>query len=308
MLSERRNQARGINEWSDTYGSLGTAPLAQLTQLPLHILDPWHSEDGSLQPFKPYPQAKLEELAENIKKNGVIEPICVRPIPNSRFQIIAGHNRVEASRLAGLATIPALVQQLDDAQAAILMVDSNLQHREILLPSEKAFAYKLRLESMNRQGKRHDLTSGPMGQKLSRDILADESGESARQIQRYIRLTELIQPLLDLVDTEKLAFRAGVELSYLEEESQNLLLQVMEDHSCKAPSMAQAEQLRTAAAHGKLTEELILSILVKPRKQKPATIKLPAARLLSFFPPDTSPEQMEAEICEALLAYRNTQN
>lgn len=307
-MTERHNLARGANEWAETYGSLGAAAPAQLTRLPLAILDPWEGDAGEPQPFRPYPKAKLEELAENIRKNGVIEPICVRPMPNGRFQIIAGHNRVEASKLAGLTTIPALVQQLDDAQASILMVDSNLQHRDVLLPSEKAFAYRLRLESLKRQGKRPDVTSGPLGQKLSRDEIAEESGESSRQIQRYIRLTELIRPLLDMVDDGKLAFRAGVELSYLEHSDQRLLLEVMQGWKCKAPSMAQASQLREEAAQGELTAEKILAVMVKPAKLKTASVKLPAGRISGFFPPNTSPEQMEAEIYEALLAYRKNNN
>lgn len=301
---EHRNQARGANEWADTYGSLGMATPMQLTQLPLHILDPWVNEGGERQPFKPYSSDKLEELAENIRKNGVIEAICVRPMPDGRFQIIAGHNRVAAAKLAGLTTIPAIVQQLDDDQAAILMVDSNLQHREKLLPSEKAFAYRLRLEALNRQGQRPTSTSGPVGQKLSRDTLAEESGESPRQIQRYIRLTYLVPPLLELVDSEKFAVRAAVEVSYLDEASQARVLRVMEETDCKPPSMTQAAQLRQLSQAGTLDEETILSVMVKTKAPKVATIKLPAERISSFFPQNTTPEQMEAEICEALAFYR----
>lgn len=303
-MTERHNQARGANEWADTYGSMGAVPQAQLTQLPLHILDPWVDPIGKTQPFKPYSQDKLEELAENIRRNGVIEPICVRPMLGGRFQIIAGHNRVAASKLAGLRTIPALVQQLDDNQATILMVDSNLQHREKLLPSEKAFAYKMRLDAMNRQGQRNKATSGPMGQKWSRDTLAEESGESARQIQRYIRLTFLVSPLLEMVDSEKFAFRAAVEISYLDEDAQAGLLLVMEDTGCKAPSMAQAAQLRKVFQDGELDEESILTVMVKFKPPKVTTVKLPAERISSFFPPNTSAEDMEREIYEALLAYR----
>lgn len=301
---EHRNQARGANEWADTYGSLGMATPMQLTQLPLHILDPWVNEGGERQPFKPYSSDKLEELAENIRKNGVIEAICVRPMPDGRFQIIAGHNRVAAAKLAGLTTIPAIVQQLDDDQAAILMVDSNLQHREKLLPSEKAFAYRLRLEALNRQGQRPTSTSGPVGQKLSRDTLAEESGESPRQIQRYIRLTYLVPPLLELVDSEKFAVRAAVEVSYLDEASQARVLRVMEETDCKPPSMAQAAQLRQLSQAGTLDEETILSVMVKTKTPKVATIKIPAERISSFFPQNTTPEQIEREICEALDFYR----
>ena len=165
LPAERHNLARGDKEWADTYGNLGNIAQAQLTQLPLVVLDDWAGAKGDRQPFRSYTQEKLEELAENIRKNGVIEPIHARPRAGGRFEIIAGHNRCAAARLAGLTTVPALVQPLDDAQAAILLVDSNLQHREKLLPSEKAFAYKLRLESLKRQGHRSDLTSDPLGPK-----------------------------------------------------------------------------------------------------------------------------------------------
>jgi len=308
-MMNHSNPARGANEWNDVYGNLGIAPQMQLTQLPPHILDPWIDTTGKTQPFKPYPQDKLEELAENIRKNGVIEPICVRPMPTGRFQIIAGHNRVAAAKLAGLRTVPALVQQLTDDQAAILMVDSNLQHREQLLPSEKAFAYRLRLESLKRQGQRTDLTSCQIGTKLRTDeILAESSSESARTIQRYIRLTYLIQPLLEMVDDGKPGFAAAVDLSFLTEAEQTMLLQVMEEEK-KMPGGAQAKALRKASAAGQLTDaDAIRAILVPNSAPKPQFIKIPVDRLVSFFPQNTSPEVMEEEIYHALLAYRNMNN
>lgn len=300
---ERHNPARGVGEWAATYGGVGMAAPAQLTRLPLEVLDDWAGVVGERQPFKPYTQDKLEELAENIQKNGVIEPIHARPKPGGRFEIIAGHNRCAAAKLAGLTTIPALVQQLDDAEAAILLVDSNLQHREKLLPSEKAFAYKLRLESLKRQGQRTDLTSGPMGQKLSRDELAEESGDSSRQIQRYIRLTCLIPPLLDLVDNDKFGFRAAVEVSYLNVATQNCLQNVMEEASAKAPNLSQAQKLRQLFQAETLDEDTVRNVLVTKKAAKPPQLKLPASRIGSFFPPETTPEQMEAAIVEALRAY-----
>ena len=311
-MGEMRNPARGANEWNDVYGNLGIAPQAQLTQLPPHILDPWEDSTGKTQPFKPYSQDKLEELAENIRKHGVIEPICVRPMPTGRFQIIAGHNRVAAAKLAGLRTVPALVQQLTDDQAAVLMVDSNLQHREKLLPSEKAFAYRLRLESLKKQGKRTDLTCAPLGHKLeaekSRDIIAKENGEGREQIRRYIRLTYLEEKLLELVDNDKFALRAAVEISYIPLAEQRILLQVMEDEKCKAPSMAQAAQLRDQSQKEALDHHAVISILKPVKAAKVPTVKLPAMRITSFFPQNTSPEVMEEEIYHALLAYRNMNN
>lgn len=301
---EHINPARGVNEWADTYGNIGMAEPMQLVQLPLAALDPWQDAAGGAQPFKPYAPDKLEELAENIRKNGVIEAICVRPMANGRFQIIAGHNRVAASKLAGLTVIPAIVQQMDDAEAAIRMVDSNLQHREKLLHSEKAFAYKMRLEAMNRQGQRKDLTSGPLGQKLSRDTLAEESRESGRQIQRYIRLTELIPPLLELVDRDKFSFRAAVEVSYLDEDAQAMLLRIMEDENIKPPSMAQAAQLRELDRQGQLNDEAIETVMLDKHQKSNAMLKIPVERISRFFPPNTSAGDMEQGICEALAFYQ----
>lgn len=303
-MTERHNQARGANEWADTYGNLGMVSPVQLVQLPLNLLDPWQDAAGGAQPFKPYAPDKLEELAENIRKNGVIEPICVRPMSNCRFQIIAGHNRVAASKLAGLTVIPAIVRQMDDNEAALRMVDSNLQHREKLLYSEKAFAYKMRLDAMNRQGRRKDLTSGPLGQKLSRDTLAEESGESGRQIQRYIRLTELIPPLLDLVDSDKFSFRAAVEVSYLDEDAQAMLLRIMEDENIKPPSIAQAAQLRELDRQEQLNEDAIETVMLGKHQKSNAVLKIPVERLSNFFPPNTSAEAMEQGICEALTFWQ----
>lgn len=332
-MPELRNAARGANEWADTYGSMGMAAPARLMQLPLHILDPWEDTTGEAQPFQPYTPAMLKDLAENIRRNGIIQPINVRPRPGSRFQIIAGHNRVAAAKIVGLATVPALVQELDDDQAAILMIDSNLKTRPHILPSERARAYRIRMEKLSHQGKRTDLTCGPLVHKLdtdttdltygplvhkstSREIISEETGINARQIQRYLRLNDLHPDLLKMVDNGSLdkdqqdknipamALRAGVELSYIPLEQQELLLQVMLEYGCKAPSMTQAGQLRSLAATMPLDEEEIRSVMVKTKAPKIEVLKLPAGRLSSLFPPNTLPEQMEAEIYEALIAYR----
>lgn len=299
---------RDAQEFQDGFGGLGGIQSSQLTNLPLDMLDPWISPEGERQPFRPYSLVKIQALAENILKNGVIEPICVRPTPDGRFQIIAGHNRVAASKMAGLPTVPALIQQMDDNEAVIRMVDSNLQHREKLLPSEKAFAYKVRLEAINRQGKRSDLTSGPVGPKLNRtrsnEELSKETGESATQIKRYVRLTYLLDPLLNLVDCEKFAIRAAVHVSYLDSTQQELLLQAMECNKGKAPSMAQATELRNLAQQDQLDEDAILNVLIGKGGAKSSVLKLPAERISSFFPPNTSTEEMEAEIYEALMSYR----
>ncbi len=304
-MNELQNPIRRAGEWAEAYGSLGQTAEVRLMSLPVDILDPWESAEGKQQPFKPYTKEKLEELAESIRENGVIEPLCVRPKTDGRFEIIAGHNRLAAAVLAGLSTVPVQIRQLSNEDAAVLLVDSNLQHRESLLPSEKAFGYKLKLSAMKRQGQRTDLTSVPVGQKLgktSRETLAEKSPDSNTQIQRYIRLTELIKPLLDMVDAEKLAFRTAVELSYLTEGEQEILFRLMDTAACKAPSLTQAVHLKNLSRMRLLDEDAMLGVMVKPPKAP--DIRLPSARIRSFFPQNTSPKTMEEEIIAALTAYR----
>ncbi len=293
------------DEWASAYGDIGIAPKMQLMQLPLHILDPWQGANGQPQPFKPYTPEKLTELAESIRQNGVIEAISVRTKPDGRMEILAGHNRVAAAKLAGLQTVPAIVQKLDDDAAEILLVDSNLKHREKLLPSEKARAYKMLLEARKRQGQRTDLTSVQIEQKLnSREEVAAKAGESASAIQRYIRLTYLIDPLLDMVDTGKPGFAAGVDLSFLSRREQEDLLRVMQEEE-KVPNGAQAKALRKASAAGMLTgPEAIRTILCPESSAKPRILKISTDRLLDFFPPDTTETAMEETILAALREYK----
>lgn len=300
-------------EWAAAYGDLGREPQTRLMQLPLTILDPWQGSDGERQPFKAYTDAKLQELAESIKQHGVIEAICVRPKADGRMEIIAGHNRVAAARLAGLATVPAIVQQLDDAQAAIMLVDSNLQHRETLLPSEKAFAYKLRLESMKRQGQRTDLTSGQIVRKLEcTDQIGKDESESGRQIRRYIRLTYLVPALLDMVDNGKPGFAAAVDLSFLGQDEQTALLEVMEQEHIKAPNGAQAKALRKASADSTtgLTAEDILQVLRPVPSQaspKSKTISVSRDELAGYMPATvTTDAEALAYIKQALAYWKET--
>lgn len=323
-MNERRNEARGANEWSEIYGNVGLSTPTRLMELPLNILDPWQDKNGETQPFDPYSPEELEELADNIRMNGVIQPIHVRPMPNGRFQILSGHNRCAAAALAGLTVIPSLVKQMDDNQAAIIMVDSNLKLRQVILPSNKAKAYKIRMERLSCQGQRHDLTCAQVGHKLSgvksRDIIAQEVGDSREQIRRYLRLNNLHRELLTLVDNSvrkipegqkklpQIGLVTGVELSYLQPEEQILLVQILADPKIKPPSMAQAKELRRRSEDYGLDVAEILSILRPTRTPKTSTsIKLPAERIASFFPQNTTPEVMEAEIYEALLAYRKAQ-
>ena len=285
------------DEWASAYGSIGTIS-TQLSNIPLDILDPWTTADGQPQPFRPYSEEKLAELAENIKKNGVIEPICVRPLPTGRYQIVAGHNRVNASRLAGLTAVPALVQQMTDDEAALRMVDSNLQHREQLLPSEKAYAYRERMNALKRIQR-----NNPVGK--SRDLLAAEAQESATQIQRYIRLTYLAQFLLAQIDSGKLAIQAGVYLSYLSTADQDLLVSLIDQKQCKLPSIKQAKNLATSDL---LDMETMLRILCPQKNAKKKEYTVPMTRISTLFPDDATGEQMETEIYNALIAYRKMQS
>ncbi len=298
-MNELQNPTRRAGEWAEAYGSLGQTAEIRLMSLPVDILDPWKSAEGKRQPFKPYSKEKLEELAESIRKNGVIEPLCVRPKADGRFEIIAGHNRLSAAKLAGLSTVPVQIRQLSNEDAAVLLVDSNFQHREILLPSEKAFGYKLKLDAMKRQGQRTDLTSRQVGEKLlSVTQISRDSNESERKIQRYIRLTYLIPSLLDMVDAGKLKVNPGVELSYLTGDEQEILFRLMDFAACKAPSLTQAGQLRGLSKNNMLDEDTILGIMVK--HPKAPDIRLPSERIRSFFPANATQKQIEDTICDAL--------
>ena len=296
------------DEWAAAYGDLGREPQTRLMQLPLTILDPWQSADGERQPFKAYTDAKLQELAESIKQHGVIEAICVRPKADGRMEIIAGHNRVAAARLAGLATVPAVVQQLDDTQAAIMLVDSNLQHRETLLPSEKAFAYKLRLEALKRSAGRPSKNSCQIGTNFRADkTLAQDADESARTIQRYIRLTYLVPALLDMVDNGKPGFAAAVDLSFLRQDEQTALLEVMEREHIKAPNGAQAKALRKVSADSSgLTAEDILQVLRPVQSQaspKSKTISVSRDELAGYMPATVTTDAEALAYIKQALAY-----
>ena len=298
-------------EWAAAYGDLGREPQTRLMQLPLTILDPWQSADGERQPFKAYTDARLQELAESIKQHGVIEAICVRPKADGRMEIIAGHNRVAAARLAGLATVPAVVQQLDDAQAAIMLVDSNLQHRETLLPSEKAFAYKLRLDALKRKVGRPAKNSAQIEPNFfarSNEQLAAESEDSRAQIQRYIRLTYLVPALLDMVDNGKPGFAAAVELSFLGQDEQTALLEVMKQEHVKAPNGAQAKALRKASADSNtgLTAEDILQVLRPVPSQaspKSKTISVSRDELTGYMPATVTTDAEALAYIKQALAY-----
>lgn len=271
-------------------------PLLQISDFPNH-------------PFKVKEDESMSDLVESVKSYGVLSPVIVRPKDNGEYEMIAGHRRKRASELAGKDSIKCIVQDVTDDEAIILMVDSNLQ-REQLLPSEKAFAYKMKLDAMKRQGYRSDLTSATPLQKFdnktSREIIAKQSGESHEQIRKYIRLTYLSQPLLDMVDDGKIAMRPAVELSYLTENEQEILLNTMEWEDC-TPSHVQAIKMRQFSQEGKLNEGVIQSILQEEKPNQKEQFRMPKERISKYFAPGTSSQKIEETIIKALELYRKQQ-
>ena len=269
--------------------------------------------DGFQQhPFKVRDNQDMDELIESIQKNGVIMPCIVRPKENGRYEMVAGHRRKHAAIRAGLTSLPCIVRDLDDVQATILMVDSNA-HRPYILPSEKAYAYKMRLEAMKRQGFRSDLTSAPVGQKFSVEQIAENSTDSKTQIQRYVRLTYLIPELLQMVDNSvekpieaealSMAMRPAVELSYLSPENQKIVLDFMQD-TLSTPSHAQAIQLREMQNKGILNPQGIYDLLAQEKPNQKPSSKIPINRFSRYFPPNTSAEDIEKGIFKALDFYQ----
>ena len=257
-------------------------------------------------PFKVKMDDKMVETIESIREHGVLVPALVREKPTGGYEMISGHRRKMASELAGLENIPCIVRNLSDDEAVIVMVDSNLQREEIL-PSEKAFAYKMKLDVMKRQGQRTDLTSSPLATKLkgksSDELLGEEVGESKDQIRRYIRLTYLIPEILDMVDNKKIAMRPAVELSYLPKEEQEILYDTMESEDC-TPSHAQAIKIRKFSAEGRLNEDVLLSIMSEEKPNQVEQWKIPKNRLKKYFPSGTTQQKMEETIIKALELYR----
>ncbi|MBQ7959714.1 MAG: ParB/RepB/Spo0J family partition protein [Clostridia bacterium] len=261
------------------------------------------------QPFKVLLDESMDELVDSIKLSGVLSPIIARPHPEGGYEILSGHRRVKACEIAGITEIPVVIKDLDDDTATILLVDSNLQ-RENILPSERAFAYKLKLEAMNRQGERTDLTSVQFGQKLenatSRDVLAQQMGESPVQIQRYIRLTELIDPILEMVDKKEIALNAAVELSYLKPKEQVYVHETMQIEETST-SIEQAKKIRRFYEEGKLNPDVALSIM---QEQKPEKMKITLGedKIKKYFPKGYTKQQIENEIIKLLeIAYRKRQ-
>ena len=260
-------------------------------------------------PYKVEENEEMEMLTQSIKENGILSPLIVRPIENSEYEIISGHRRLFASKRAGLTEVPAFVYEMDRDKAIIALVDSNL-HREHLLPSEKAFAYKMKVEAMNRQGERTDLTCSQVGKRLNTyEVIAEESGESRNQIHRYIRLTNLLPELLKYVDDGQISFTPAVELSYLNDIEQRDLLQAMELNDC-TPSLSQAVRMKKLSQAGKLDDDRINKIMAEEKANQKERIKIPTERVRKYFPKSFSNSQIEDEIvklCEVHYKRRQRQ-
>ena len=268
-------------------------PLSEISDFPNH-------------PFKVTVDEKLLEMADSVKRYGVLVPAIVRPKQNGGYEMIAGHRRKAASEIAEKPTLNCIVRDLTDDEAIIIMVDSNLQ-REVILPSEKAFAYKMKLDAMKRQGQRTDLTLSPMATKLdSAAELGKQSGESRDQVFRYMRLTNLIPELLDMVDENKIALRPAVELSYLAEKEQRLLYEEIGYSDC-TPSHAQAIKMRKFAEQGQLTAEVISSIMQEEKPNQKEQFRMPREKISKYFPAGTPAEKIEDTIIKALELYRRRQ-
>lgn len=254
-------------------------------------------------PFKVKTDDKMLEMVDSVKEHGVLIPALVRTKPEGGYEMVAGHRRKMASELAGKEDMPCLVRSLSDDEAILIMVDSNLQREEVL-PSEKAFAYKMKLEAMKRQGRRNDLTSVPVGPKFrSNAELAKNSEDSITQIKRYIRLTELILPILDMVDEGKIAMRPAVELSYLSKEQQEQLFDTIKMEDC-TPSHAQAIKMRQFSEKGSLNSDVILSIMTEEKPNQAEQFKMPKKRIEKYFPKGTPSKKMEETIIRALELLR----
>ena len=266
-------------------------------------LNPADISDFPNHPFKVKQDEAMAEMVDSVKQYGVLVPALVRPKADGGYEMVAGHRRKCAATLAGITEMPCIVRNLTDDEATIIMVDSNLQ-RETILPSEKAFAYKMKLEAMKRQGQRSDLTSTPLVSKSrSNEELGQKNGDSREQVRRFIRLTELIPSVLDMVDSGKIAFRSAVELSYLSKEQQQSLYDTMECEDC-TPSLAQAIKMKEFSRDGKLTEEVILSIMQEEKPNQREQFKMPKERISKYFAPGTPAQKIEDTIIKALELYR----
>ena len=275
----------------------------QRTEMPLSDLHPFEGH-----PFKVLDDELMEQTVESIRQIGVVSPLIVRPDSEGGFEILSGHRRLHAAQLAGLETVPVIVKEMDDDAAIIFMVDSNLQ-RENILPSERAFSYKMKLEAMKHQGERGDLTSGQVGQKsvgtVSRDIVAEQAGDSSRNVQRFIRLTNLIPEILDMVDEKKIAFNPAVELSYLKTSEQKEFLEAM-DYAQASPSLSQAQRLKKLSQEGGCTLDAMCEVMNEIKKDELDHVTIKNEVLRKYFPKSYTPKQMQDTIIRLLEKWQRS--
>lgn len=298
MKSSAKNiRLTSVDDLFSTEATREEAQREKVQEIPLEELHPFPNH-----PFKVLDDDRMLDTAESIREHGVLVPAIARSRTAGGYELIAGHRRKRGCELAGLATMPVIVRDLDDDAATIIMVDSNIQ-RESLLPSERAFAYKMKLEALRHQGERRDLTSSQVGMKLQTlEIIGQQAGDSRNQVHRFIRLTELIPPLLNLVDERKIAFNPAVELSYLKPEEQTILLDAMDSEQA-TPSLSQAQRLKQFSQQGRLSEDVMRAILSEEKKTEVDRITLRNETLRRYFPRSYTPKQMEETILKLLEGW-----
>ena len=299
MKSSAKNIVlKSVDDIFQTEENRADAQRERVQEIPLDQLKPFRNH-----PFKVRDDQRMLDTVDSIREYGVLVPAIARPDPEGGYELISGHRRKRGCEMAGLQTMPVIIRDLDDDAAVLVMVDSNIQ-REELLPSERAFAYKMKLEALKHQGARMDLTSCQVGTKLRADeLLAQQAGESRNQVQRFIRLTELISELLDMVDERKLAFNPAVEVSYLKQDEQRMLLEAM-DAEQTTPSLSQAQRLKKFSQEGRLTEEAMSAIMSEEKKSDMDKVTLRSDTLRRYFPKSYTPKQMEQTIIKLLDVWQ----
>lgn len=299
MKSSAKNIVlKSVDDIFQTEENRADAQRERVQEIPLDQLKPFKNH-----PFKVRDDQRMLDTVDSIREYGVLVPAIARPDPEGGYELISGHRRKCGCEMAGLQTMPVIIRNLDDDAAVLVMVDSNIQ-REELLPSERAFAYKMKLEALKHQGARSDLTSSQLGTKLRADeLLAQQAGESRNQVQRFIRLTELISELLDMVDERKLAFNPAVEVSYLKRDEQRMLLEAM-DAEQTTPSLSQAQRLKKFSQEGRLTEEAMSAIMSEEKKSDMDKVTLRSDTLRRYFPKSYTPKQMEQTIIKLLDVWQ----
>ena len=299
--SGRKIELTSLDDLFTTEENRQEAKLEKIRDIPLSELHPFKNH-----PFHVRDDEAMMETADSVRQYGVLVPAIARPDPNGGYELVSGHRRHRASELAGMETMPVIVRELDDDAAVLVMVDSNLQ-RENILPSERAFAYKMKLEAMKHQGERSDRTCGQVGHKLtgqkSRDILAAQAGDSARNVQRYIRLTELVPDLLEMVDERKIALNPAYELSFLKKEEQEQLLDAMDSEQA-TPSLSQAQRLKKFSQEGHLTPDVMCAIMSEEKKSEWDRVTLTSETLRKYFPKGYTPKKMQETIVKLLEAWQ----